>query len=121
VPALLSLGVQTDQVVVALSGAPLTNGMEPIGELDSVQHPLLHVCAGFRHFDVETVPISVGCRLPHLGLLAFVEAPFYCNSCHCPRLRMAQRSLGMVMNPNTTTQDTGAAKSKLSTQLRGPQ
>jgi len=47
--------------------------MEPIGELDSVQHPLLHVCA-FRHFDVETVFLYPWAVAFHPRIVG-VEAP----------------------------------------------
>jgi len=57
--------------------------MEPIGELDSVQHPLPHVCAGFRHLiDVFLYPWAVAFHtldcwrsLKPLILLQFLSLP----------------------------------------------
>ena len=43
--------------------------------LDSIQHPLLHVCAGLRHLRCrDRVPLSLGCGVQPFGLLAFIEA-----------------------------------------------
>jgi len=53
--------------------------MEPIGSLDSVQHPLLYVCPGLRRFDVETVflyPWAVAFTADCWHLL---KPCFYCN------------------------------------------
>jgi len=94
--------------------------MEPIGSLDSVQHPLLHVCAGFRHFDVETVFYIPGPSPSTPGLLAFVEALILLQFLCLPLSRMAQ-GLGMVVNPNAMTQTLlGSAKERIINPIERP-